>query len=129
VCSTPATKLPRFDAREEYHPTLPLDPFDEELAGPAPPRISLRFAAPVATTTGIGSLASHAAITAQRCARVAGAEVHRGDLESLETLANGARSADAVIHLAFDLDFAGLAENGEVERRAIRALGDSIVAI
>lgn len=58
--------------------------------------------------------------------RAAGAEVHRGELERPETLASGAASADAVLHLAFDHDFAKFAENGENERRAIAALGEAM---
>lgn len=59
--------------------------------------------------------------------RVAGAEVHRGELERPETLAAGAKTADAVIHLAFNHDFSKFAENGEQERRAIAALGEALV--
>ena len=34
----------------------------------------------------------------------AGAQVHRGDLDNLESLRAGAESADGVIHLAFNHD-------------------------
>lgn len=59
--------------------------------------------------------------------RKMGAEVHRGDLEHPETLASGARAADAVIHLAFNHDFSKFAANGEQERRAIAALREPLI--
>ena len=57
----------------------------------------------------------------------AGAEVHRGDIETTETLRSGAASADAVIHTAFIHDFSRFQEVCEVERRAIEALGSALV--
>ena len=56
----------------------------------------------------------------------AGAEVHRGDIEDLETLQSGAASADAVIHTAFIHDFAHFQETCEIERHAIEALGSAL---
>jgi nucleoside-diphosphate-sugar epimerase len=52
-----------------------------------------------------------------------GAEVHRGSLENPESLRDGARKADAVIHTAFNHDFSRFAENCADDRRAIEAIG------
>jgi nucleoside-diphosphate-sugar epimerase len=56
----------------------------------------------------------------------AGAQVHRGDLDDLDGLRAGARTADAVIHLAFKHDFTDFGGAAEADRRAITALGDEL---
>jgi nucleoside-diphosphate-sugar epimerase len=53
----------------------------------------------------------------------AGAEIHRGSLADLDSLKSGAAQADAVIHTAFNHDFAKFAENCAEDQRAIEALG------
>ena len=53
-----------------------------------------------------------------------GAEVHRGSLEDLDSLRKGAKETDGTIHLAFIHDFAKFAENGQIDKRAIEAMGD-----
>jgi nucleoside-diphosphate-sugar epimerase len=53
----------------------------------------------------------------------AGAEVHRGDLEDLESLRSGAARSDAVIHTAFNHDFSQYQANWESDRRVIEAIG------
>lgn len=57
----------------------------------------------------------------------AGAQVHRGSLEDLDSLRKGAEGADAVVHCAFDHDFSNFVANTEKDRRAIEAMGEVLV--
>jgi nucleoside-diphosphate-sugar epimerase len=52
----------------------------------------------------------------------AGAEVHRGSLEDLDSLKRGAAAAEGVIHTAFIHDFSDFAANAKADKLAIEAM-------
>jgi len=58
--------------------------------------------------------------------KAAGADVHRGSLDDLESLRSGASTADGVIHTAFNHDFSKFAANCETDRQVIEALGSAL---
>lgn len=63
---------------------------------------------------------SAAALTA------AGADVHHGDLDDLDSLREGAGSADGVIHLAFKHDFTSFEAAAAADALAIEAMGAAL---
>ena len=64
--------------------------------------------------------------TAEKALVLAGAEVHKGDLEDLQSLWQGARLADGIIHTGFIHDFSRFAAVCEIDRVAIETIGNSI---
>ncbi|HEY0447528.1 SDR family oxidoreductase [Actinophytocola sp.] len=63
---------------------------------------------------------SAAALTA------AGAEIHRGALDDLDSLRGGADAADGVIHLAYVHDFSDIEASGVIDLRAVEAIGAAL---
>lgn len=58
--------------------------------------------------------------------RTAGAEVHSGSLEDLESLRAGAAGADAVVHLAFIHGTLGFADAARIDAQAVETLGAAL---
>lgn len=57
----------------------------------------------------------------------AGAEVHRGALDELDSLRSGAAAAEGVIHCAFIHDFSDFQAAATTDRQAVEALGATLV--
>ena len=55
-----------------------------------------------------------------------GAEVHRGDLATPESLSAGAQQCDGVIHTAYNHDWSQVAAAAEMDRRAVETLGAAL---
>ena len=62
----------------------------------------------------------------EQALKEAGAEVHHGSLEDLDSLRRGAEAADGVAHLAFIHDFSKYQENIETDKGVIAALTDAL---
>jgi nucleoside-diphosphate-sugar epimerase len=58
--------------------------------------------------------------------KAAGAEVHRGDLNDLDSLRTGAAASDGVIHTAYNHAFTDYAAAAALDRRVILALGEAL---
>ena len=56
----------------------------------------------------------------------AGADVHRGALDDLDSLRSGAAAADGVIHTAYIHDFSDMEAAGRTDRRAVETLGAAL---
>lgn len=56
----------------------------------------------------------------------AGADVHRGTLDDLDSLRSGAAAADGVIHTAYNHDFSNRSGAAALDRGAIDAIGETL---
>ncbi|MGG0177727.1 SDR family oxidoreductase [Gottfriedia acidiceleris] len=58
--------------------------------------------------------------------REVGAEVHLGNLNELESIYNGTKAADGVIHLAFNNDFSDFANSLKTDLNVIETIGRAL---
>jgi nucleoside-diphosphate-sugar epimerase len=63
---------------------------------------------------------------ASKALLAAGAKVHRGDIEDLNSLRSGVALSDGVIHTAFNHDFSKFQASCETDRHVIEALGSAL---
>jgi nucleoside-diphosphate-sugar epimerase len=56
----------------------------------------------------------------------AGAEVHRGSLDDLDSLRSGAAAADGVIHTAYIHDFSQMENAAQIDLRAVKTMGAAL---
>jgi nucleoside-diphosphate-sugar epimerase len=58
--------------------------------------------------------------------RESGADVHLGNLNDLQSIYNGAKAADGVIHLAFNNDFSDFANSLKTDVNVIKTIGRAL---
>ena len=58
--------------------------------------------------------------------RALGAEVHRGELDDLDSLVAGAAASDGVVHLGYNHDFSRMGEAAQTDLAAINAIGGAL---
>ena len=78
------------------------------------------------TTNGHQVLGLARSDKGEEALKAAGAEVHHGSLEDLDSLRRGAEAADGVAHLAFIHDFSKYQENIDTDGGVIAALTDAL---
>ena len=58
--------------------------------------------------------------------RALGADVHRGELDDLDSLVAGAAASDGVVHLGYNHDFSRMGEAAQTDLAAINAIGGAL---